>query len=139
MTFPFMTAITAGILLILQIVLAGMTSGTRGATKNPIGDGGNQAMLRAIRRHGNLAENSGIFIVGLMLLELSKFNSPLLIGLCVAFVLARLAHAIGLSQPDTNNAFRGLGGVGTYLIGFVLGGTLISIGVSEAIANHVFG
>lgn len=139
MTFPFITATTAGLLLILQILLAGMTSGARGATKNPIGDGGNEVMIRAVRRHGNLAENAGIFIAGLMLLELSKFSPPLLIGLCVAFVLARLVHAFGLSQVNTNNAFRVLGGAGTYLIGLALGGALTWIGITGGMASHVFG
>jgi len=139
MTFPFATTLTAGVILILQILLAAMTSGARGSTKNPIGDGGNDAMIRAIRRHGNLAENAGIFIAGLMLLELSKFSPTLLTILCIAFVVVRLVHAIGLSQENTNNAFRFLGGVGTYLIGLVLGGTLIWIGAMAYTAARATG
>ena len=32
-----------------------------------IGDGGKVALIRAIRRHGNFAENAGIFAAGLVL------------------------------------------------------------------------
>ena len=139
MTFPFVTPTTAGLILVLQMLLAFMTSAARGQANTWVGDGGNNALLRAARRHANLAENGGIFIAGLMLLELSKVAPTLLMGLSIAFVVVRLAHAFGLSQVNTNNPFRLIGGIGTYLTGFVLGGTLAWIGVTGAIANHLFG
>lgn len=129
MLFPYATTITAGILLILQMALAGATSGARGKANSWVGDGGNDALLRAMRRHGNLAENTGIFLVGLMLLELSRFNHLVVVVLCAAFVFARLMHALGLSRTNTNNAFRVGGGVLTYLIGFALGVLLIYVGL----------
>ena len=132
MTFPFTTAITAGILLILQMALAFAVSGARGQNNAWVGDGGQEALLRAIRRHGNLAENAGLFVAGFALLELSKFGPNLLTGLCAAFVVVRLSHAVGLSQRHTGNIFRLVGGVGTYLIGFALGGLLIWVGVLGA-------
>ena len=132
MTFPFVTTITTGILLILQIALAFTVSGNRGKNDTWVGDGGNDGLLRAMRRHGNFAENAAIFLVGFMLLEFSKFSTWLLVALCVIFVAARLLHAIGLSQQNTNNAFRFAGGIGTYVLGFILGGTLIWIGASIA-------
>jgi uncharacterized membrane protein YecN with MAPEG domain len=139
MTFPFITTLTAGLILILQMLLAFTVSGSRGQTDTWVGDGGKQTLLRTMRRHGNLAENSAIFIAGLTLLELSKFNNLLLIGLCSAFVAARFFHAAGLSRENTNNGFRLMGGIGTYLSGLVLGGSLLWIGTTAAIANHAFG
>ena len=132
MQFPFTTAITAGSRLILQIILAGMVSATRGPVA--IGDGGRDGLTRAIRRHGNLAENAGIFVAGFMLLELSAFSPRLLAGLCAVFVAVRLIHALGLSQANTSNAMRVIGAVGTYLCGLVLGGTLLWIGVHAAMS-----
>ena len=132
MTFPFLTATTAGILLILQMALAFAVSGARGQHQVWVGDGGKEALLRAGRRHGNLAENAAIFVVGFGLLELAKFNAKVVMGLCAAFVLVRLLHAVGLSRRDTGNIFRMVGGVGTYLIGFALGGLLVWVGVSAA-------
>jgi uncharacterized membrane protein YecN with MAPEG domain len=131
-----MTTITAGVLLVIQMALAFAVSGARGQRNVWVGDGGQDALLRAIRRHGNLAENAGIFVIGFMLLELSKFSPTLLMCLCAAFVLVRLAHVVGLSQPDTGNVFRIAGGVGTYLLGFALGGALIWVGVLAAGAAH---
>ena len=128
MTFPYITAITAGVVLILQILLAFSVSSGRGAT--PLGDGGKDGLTRAIRRHGNLAENAGLFIAGFALLELARFNTLTLEILCALFVLVRLAHAYGMSQENTMNAFRGIGGVGTYLIGLVLGAALLWAGLT---------
>ena len=129
MTYPYITAVTAGLLLLLQMALAFTVSGSRGKTNTWIGDGGNVALQRGARRHANLAENAGIFVVGFGLLELSRSSHALLVALCIAFVLARFLHAAGLSSPDTNNALRLLGGVGTYLIGFVLAVSLVWIGL----------
>jgi uncharacterized protein len=128
MAFPYITAVTAGIILILQIVLALTVSSGRGNTG--LGDGGNPDLHRAIRRHGNLAENAGLFIAGFALLELSKVNVLLLEGLSAAFILVRLSHAFGMSRPDTMNMFRAVGGIGTYLVGLILGAALLWAGLT---------
>jgi uncharacterized membrane protein YecN with MAPEG domain len=98
------------------MALAFAVSGARGQGNVWVGDGGQAPLLRAIRRHGNFAENAGIFLAGFMLFEFSKFSPTLLMTLCVAFVLVRVAHAVGLSRPNTGNIFRMVGGVGTYII-----------------------
>lgn len=131
MVFPFITAFTAGSLLILQMLLGFLTSGARGTTKQWIGNGDSDPLLRAVRRHGNLAENSAIFVAGFLLLELSRWNQGILIGMSGAFLALRLVHALGLSLANTNNVFRLLGGVGTYLLGFVLGGILVWIAIQS--------
>lgn len=133
MTFPSITAMTARALLILQMLLGFLTSGARGAAGEWIG-AGNDTVLRAMRRHGNLAENSAIFVAGFLLLELSRWNPHLLAWLCAGFVALRVVHAIGLSFANTGNALRLLAGVGTYLLGFGLGGILIRIGMQ---AGHL--
>ena len=129
MTFPYVSAITAGVLLILQILLALTVSMGRNDTA-PLGDGGSASMQRTVRRHGNLAENAGLFVAGFTLLELSRLSPYLLAGLCMAFVVVRLAHVLGLSQENTMNPFRMVGGVGTYLVGLILGAALVWAGLS---------
>ncbi|MDY0748452.1 MAPEG family protein [Paucibacter sp. R3-3] len=124
MPFPYITALTTALVLLLQIVLAFAVSGGRGKLGTWIGDGGHASLQRATRRHANLAENAGLFMVGFALLELSRFSPRLLVVLCAAFVVARLLHAAGLSRENTGNLLRIAGGVGTYLIGFVLAGAL---------------
>ena len=132
MSFPYITAGTAGIVLILQMLLGFMVSGSRGRNNAWIGDGGNADLQRLTRRHANLAENGGIFLVGFALLELSGWQPLLLTILCGTFVAVRLLHALGLSQANTNNVLRLAGGIGTYLTGFVLGGALLWLAVTTA-------
>jgi len=133
--FPYVTTTTAGFILILQLLLAFTVSGGRGKVDTWVGAGGHAPLERAIRRHGNLAENAGIFVVGFLLLELSRFSATLLVSLCVAFVVVRLFHAVGLSRENTNNPLRLIGGVGTYLTGLTLGGTLVWVGARAAIGS----
>ncbi len=133
--FPYVTAMTAGVLLVMQIALAFTVSGGRGQANTWIGAGGNRRLERAIRRHGNLAENGGIFIAGFLLLELSRSSPTLLASLSAAFVVVRLIHAAGLSRENTNNPLRLIGGVGTYLLGLMLGGTLIFVGAAAALGT----
>jgi uncharacterized membrane protein YecN with MAPEG domain len=101
MTSPYITSLTAGFVLILQMALAAMVSSSRGVNYSWVGDDGKDVLLRAIRRHGNLAENGGLFIVGFALLELSKTHPMLLIALCGIFAALRLLQAIGLSRANT--------------------------------------
>lgn len=128
--FPRVTAITAGLLLAMQMLLAVSVSRARGAYARPLGDGGHDPLSRAIRRHGNLAENAGLFVCGFLLLEWSRRAPLALMLLCAAFVALRGFHAIGLSRADTNNAWRLIGGGGTYLVGLALGGMLLWIGAT---------
>jgi uncharacterized membrane protein YecN with MAPEG domain len=130
MTFPYITSVTAGLLLMIQMALAFAVSGKRGKANTWVGDGGDATLLRTTRRHANLAENSGLFVIGFALLELSRSSPRLLLALCAAFVIARLFHAAGLSQQNTNNPLRLIGGLGTYLIGFVLAGALAWAGLN---------
>ena len=132
MSFPYISALTAGRLLLIQMALSFAVSGRRGKVDTWVGDGGDATLLRTARRHANLAENAGLFVVGFSLLELSRLSPRLLLALCAAFVVARLFHAAGLSRPNTNNPLRLIGGVGTYLIGFVLGGALVWAGLHSA-------
>lgn len=134
--FPYVSAASAGILLILQMLLGFATSGARGKTNVWLGASGNAALERAVRRHGNLAENAGLFVAAFTLLELSGRWPTLLIILCPLFVLLRLFHAAGLSRENTNNQLRLIGGAGTYLLGLVLGGALAWIGGAALVASN---
>jgi hypothetical protein len=53
---PFISALTAGILILLQPVLMFGVILARRRNHQSIGDGGQQDLLLAIRRHGNFAE-----------------------------------------------------------------------------------
>ena len=124
--FPLVAAVTAGVLLVLQQILLVTVGAHRGAVKIGAGTGGDTALERKIRRHGNLAENAAIFLVVLALLELSG-AAPIGVGLLAAtFVAARLIHAAAFSSeaashlapgPKVFPAMRAIGGIGTALLG----------------------
>jgi uncharacterized membrane protein YecN with MAPEG domain len=136
MTFtpPFVTALTAGVLLFMQTALMLNVAATRRQSRQSLGDGGNDRLLRAIRRHGNLAENAALFIAGFALLELTGGARKSLAIMCVAFVVGRVSHAIGLSMKKTFNAARVGGIVLTAIVGTGLGWRLVSSAISHLLS-----
>jgi uncharacterized membrane protein YecN with MAPEG domain len=68
--------------------------------KQAFGDGGDAALISASRSHGNLAEHAPIVILLLGLLENAGADHTALTVIGAAFVLARVAHIIGLHTPS---------------------------------------
>jgi uncharacterized membrane protein YecN with MAPEG domain len=124
-TLPVVSAVTAGILIIMQMILMVAVVRARIGNRQSLGDGGHADLERAIRRHGNFAENAAIFIAGFTLLELLGASRLSLTIMCAVFVLGRISHIVGLSLPTSVNAFRRLGIVATVLVGSALGVRLI--------------
>jgi uncharacterized protein len=129
-TLPVISALTAGILIVMQMILMVAVARSRQENRQALSYGDHPSLLRAIRRHGNFAENSAIFIACFTLLELLGANRPGLEIACAVFVAGRLIHAIGLSFSKTVNIFRGLGAVSTALIGIVVGVWLVLMAFS---------
>jgi uncharacterized membrane protein YecN with MAPEG domain len=125
---PVVSALTAGVLILLQLILMLLVALTRRRNRISLGDGGNEDLQRVSRRHGNLAENAALFIAGFTLFELIGGPRQSLIILCSIFVAGRLAHAIGLSMKNTANVLRILGIVATIGVGLVLGVRLALMG-----------
>jgi uncharacterized membrane protein YecN with MAPEG domain len=130
LTPPLISALTAGILIVMQMALAFAVALARRRNRQSLGDGGNKDVLQAIRRHGNLAENAALFIAGFTLMELLGGNRIELEILCAVFVLGRISHAIGLSMPRTVNPFRIIGITATIVVGIALGLALVRIGLA---------
>ena len=103
---PAVTALTAGVLLIFQMILLLAAARGRRRAGQALGDGADAGLLRAVRRHGNLAENAAIFLVGSAMFEMMGGARPWVEGLCAIFLLGRVSHAIGLSMTNTVNLFR---------------------------------
>ena len=132
MEYPVYTALAGGALLILQQILMMSTGIYRGKVKQGVGHGGDQTLERKMRRHGNLAENSAIFLIVLALLELSG-ASQLAFWFAIVFVAARIAHALafmsikGSHEPGFSPflVLRFLGASTTGLGGIALGAILL--------------
>jgi len=113
--FPHITAATAVALGILQMLLMLYTARGRGRYQTGLGEGQHPALLQRIRMHGNLAENAPLFLILLWLTEASGQWTMLVPYFAIAFVLARLSHALGLSMSSGLTIFRFLGVVVTLL------------------------
>ena len=112
-TFPYITAATAAILAVLQMILMLYVATGRGKYKTGLGDGGHPGLIRRIRIHGNLVENAPVFLILLALVETSGSWAAFVAPFALAFVVARLCHALGLTIGTGPNVFRFIGVMGT--------------------------
>src|SRR5262245_14984711 len=100
------TSLYASILAILFVVLSVRTLRMRRRLGIAVGDGGSQALLRAVRVHANFAEYVplGVLLIGFT--ELSGANAWLVHLLALSLVAGRAVHAYGLSKVAENYAYR---------------------------------
>ncbi|MEO1167570.1 MAG: MAPEG family protein [Pseudomonadota bacterium] len=136
MPLPVISASVAAIILILQLVLMILVGMHRVRTNTGVGMGDDKELERKIRRHGNLAENAALFLVVLALAELVGGSAQVLTIVAVAFVVARLSHALAFSSltgshgEDGNRIFiaaRIIGAFGTFASGLFLSGYLLYV------------
>lgn len=134
MPIPVISAATAGVLLVLQLVLMLTVGAYRARHHHFIGDSQDPNLQRLVRRHGNLAENAPIFLCALLILELLGTAPSAVAVLGAAFVTARACHAVGFSSlagshgEPANAVFAGarvLGAMGTLLSGLTVAGWLL--------------
>jgi len=111
------TALYAAICGLLLVFMAVRVSYTRGKQKVDLGDGGKEAMLRAIRIHGNAAEYIPISLILLFFLEMQGSAHWWLHVCGITLVISRLLHMQGLMQAPTLTPGRLAGtGIGWALI-----------------------
>ncbi|GGI87953.1 glutathione S-transferase [Shewanella hanedai] len=85
---------------ILVIVFAMRVVKLRRKYKIGIGSADNKELRIAGRVHANLIENAPIAMTLLLVAELNGLNSILLHLLGLVWIVARILHAIGLTQGD---------------------------------------
>jgi hypothetical protein len=111
------TALYAAICGLLLVFMGIRVSYTRGKHKVDLGDGGKDAMLRAIRVHGNAAEYIPISLILLFFLEMQGSAHWWLHVCGITLVVSRLLHMQGLMQASTLTPGRLAGtGIGWALI-----------------------
>jgi uncharacterized membrane protein YecN with MAPEG domain len=116
-------ALYTGLNAILLVVLALNTGLRRGAQKaiEP-GAVGDSALTRAIRAHGNFAENVPLALIVLAALALTNTAALPIHVLGATFTIARIVHAFGMMQAKHPNALRLIGNVLTWLMLLAGGG-----------------
>lgn len=132
MHLPIYSALVGSALMVLQLALMLMVGFARSRHQVNLGDGGNEQLLQAIRRHANLTENAPLFLMLLVMIEVIGGSGIAVASLGGAFVVARLAHAYGLSQGSGPNAGRAVGALGTLLSGIGAAGYLVYLALGAA-------
>jgi len=91
-----------------------------------IGDGGKPEMLAGMRAHANFVEYAPFVLILTGLIELARGPSLWLWVLTAVFVIARIAHPIGMTR-GTANGFRSVGALGTWIVTAILAGWALVI------------
>ena len=108
---PFITTLYAGLLGLILIGVAFPAGFQRGRKNIPVGDGGDPAMLLAMRRHANFAEWVPFTLLLIALLELDHVRSEVIHALGAALVVGRVCHAFGLKADTMKNPLRFIGAI----------------------------
>ena len=93
------TLLTAAAAVALNIWLGARVVRSRRDHGVKLGDGGNEAVLRRMRAQANFIENAPFFLILLGGLEISGANRLALGVIAAVFILARIAHPIGMDGP----------------------------------------
>lgn len=100
------TALFAGLLAPLYILLALRVIAARRSARVSLGDGGDKDLARRMRVHANFAENAPFTLVLMGLAESLHASSTGLYAAGACLLAGRLLHAYGVSQSDETFAIR---------------------------------
>ena len=106
---PVVSAFYAALAGLVCAALSLMVIRLRGVTRTSIGGGDDARMARMSRVFGNFAEYAALVLVLLMLAEMLGLSRTWLHLYGAAFILGRIAHAIGLSRTLKVNIGRSAG------------------------------
>ena len=93
---PTLTALTCAVLAILLTGLSLQVSRLRIRHRQSFGDGGHKDLMLAMRAHGNTLEQSLMFGLLMLLMELTQPAWGALAAVGAVFVMARLMHAVAI-------------------------------------------
>ena len=119
MTYPALTAFYAGLLALVFVALSLWVVAGRVRGNVLHGDGGQDALNRRIRAHGNFAEFVPLALILCALLEARGAGTGLMHALLAPLLVARIAHPFGMTAAEnTPRQFlgRGLGALVTLLV-----------------------
>jgi uncharacterized protein len=117
------TALYAGLLALLFVVLAARVIRGRYRDRVELLDGGMPDLARRIRVHANFAEYVPLSLIVMATVEANGARPWIVHGLGVVLVAARLGHAWGLQTSTGPSAGRAGGMVATFAV-LVTGGLL---------------
>lgn len=125
------TLTVAGAAALLNIWLGWRVGQRRMSEKVSIGDGGNEALICRMRAHANFTEYTPFVLILIGLIELAEGATLWLWAVGALYILARIAHALGMDRPAPN-IFRSAGILITML-------TLLGLGIYAVALAHMGG
>ncbi|WP_394175296.1 MAPEG family protein [Thalassotalea litorea] len=114
------TGFYAGILALLHIALSFKVIGLRRRLKIGLGDGGDKALNKAIRIHGNFVEYIPLALLLLAISEINGGSSFILHAVGGALVTCRFLHAFGITKSSGKSWQRFVGVLGTFIAILIL-------------------
>ena len=94
------TLTTTAAAVVVNIWLGWRIARLRKQFKTSVGDGGHEPLLRRMRAQANFIENAPFFLILLGGLELSGVNRLALLAIAAVFMVARIAHGVGMDGGD---------------------------------------
>ncbi len=119
------SAVYVALIIVMGVMLTFLVIRQRRTNLIGIGDGGNRAVARMIRVHGNFCENAPFAMALLILLPLLGASLILVHAVGILFLAGRLAHAYGLSQTAGSSVGRVAGMILTLTSSLIGAGSLL--------------
>jgi uncharacterized membrane protein YecN with MAPEG domain len=103
----------------------------RGKFKISHGDGGNEALIRRMRAQANFVEYTPFVLLLIAAIELAGKGGAWLLYVAAIYMLARLAHPIGMDMTKSPAVPRMIGAIVTVLtlLGLSIYAVLVAAGV----------
>ena len=108
------TGFSASLLAVCYLYLSILVVNARRSAKVSLGDGGDSAVLRLSRAHGNFAEYVPLTLILALCLELNTNYYWVVHGACLLLLFGRLAHAYGLRHHNGASWQRVIGMLSTF-------------------------
>ena len=106
MNTPIIVPTYAAILVLIFVFLSFRVIQMRASAKIGLGHGGDLAMERRIRVHGNFAEYVPLALLLLAFMEMQSHSRYLIHILCIVLIIARLMHAVGVTPVNESFPLR---------------------------------
>lgn len=110
------TALYAGLLGAIGIVLWGLVGPARGRANVSLGDGGDRALMEAGRRHMNWVESTPFILVLFAIIEINGGSRTWLHAMGTVLVAARLLHPFGIDAARMQLWPRIVGAGATFFV-----------------------
>lgn len=103
---PVIVPAYAAILVLIFVILSARVIQMRVSAKIGLGTGDNPAMERRVRVHSNFAEYVPLALLLLAFMEMQAQSRYLIHILCIALVVARVMHAVGVTPVNESFPMR---------------------------------